>query len=110
MKPTFSEIFAALGPVDPEVVTLLESLVRRGILPETNDRAAEELIGHTRSIANRLAAFHPLVEDERYTVEEFVAALRAEIDSKLRKTPICPPTLAAFESYLAQRGIEAAAA
>jgi hypothetical protein len=110
MKPTFSEIFAALGPVDAEVVTLLESLVRRGILPEANERAAEELLGHARSIADRLASFHPLVEDERYTAGEFVLALRAEIAMKKQKTPYCPPTLAAFESFLAQQGIEAAAA
>ncbi len=109
MKPTFSEIFAALGPVDADVVALLESLVHRGVLAETNDRAAEELMGHARSIAGRLAASGPL-ENERYTVAEFVAALRAEIDAKKQKTPLCPPTLAAFESFLAQQGIESAAA
>lgn len=110
MKPTYPEIFAALGNVDAEVVALLESLVRRGVLPEINEKAAEELLGHASSIAGRLATFHPLVEDERYTVGEFVLALRAEIDAKKRKTSLCPPTLAAFESYLAQQGIEAAAA
>lgn len=110
MKPTYSKIFAALGNVDAEVVALLDSLVRRGVLPEINTRAAEELLGHATSIAGRLASFHPLVEDERYTVEEFVLALRAEIDAKNRKTSLCPPTLAAFESYLARGGVEVAAA
>lgn len=110
MKPTFSEIFAALGPVDPEVVGLLESLVARGALPQANDRAAEELLGHARSIAGRLAALHPLVDGERYPVAEFVAALRAEIDAKKNKTSFCPPTLAAFEAYLVQQDVVAIAA
>ena len=110
MKPTYAEIFAALGPIDAEAIALLESLVARGTLPEANDRAAEELIGHASSIAGRLAASRPLAANERHTVPEFVAALRAEIAAKKRKTPICPPTLAAFEGYLAQQGIEADAA
>lgn len=109
MKPTFSEIFAALGNVDADVTQLLESLVARGILPQATDRAAEELLGHARSIAGRLEASRPL-QNDRYTAHEFVAALRAEIDAKKQKTAFCPPTLAAFESYLAQQGIESAAA
>ncbi len=105
MKPTFSEIFAALGPVDADVVELLESLVHRGILPELKERAAEELLGHARSIAGRLAESRALAGGgDRYSVAEFVAALRAEIDAKKQKTPLCPPTLAAFEAYLAQQG------
>lgn len=109
MKPTFTEIFAALENVDAEAIALLESLVARGILPEASDRAAEELMGHARSIAARLAASRS-AENDPYTVHEFVAALRAEIDAKKQKTPFCPPTLAAFEAYLATQGLESVAA
>lgn len=111
MQPTYSEIFAALGEIDTETLTLLESLVTRGVLSEQTDSAAQELIGHAYSIADRLAERRLLEDDaDRYSVAEFTAALRAEIDAKKRKTPICPPTLAAFESYLALHGVESAAA
>ena len=111
MQPTYSEIFGALGKVENAVTGLLESLVAQGTLPSLPNRAAEELHSHTRAIAARLAAARPLEGDrERYAAEEFVAALRAEIDAKPKKTPYCPPVLAAFEAHLATRGIAASAA
>lgn len=111
MKPTYSEIFQALGPIDSEALALLERLQAQGILSEQKESGAQELMGHARSIAARLTESRALADSsDRYSVAEFVAALRAEIDAKKQKTPICPPTLAAFEAYLAMQGLESVAA
>ena len=110
MKPTYSEIFAALGNVDPEVVSLLESLVVNRSVPQVGERGASELLFHARSIASRLEAARRLDVGQHYEIAEFVAALRAEIAAKPSKTSWCPPVLAAFEARLATLGIEIQAA
>ncbi len=111
MQPSYSEIFAALGNIDSEALGLLQSLVANGTLSQQADQGARELMGHARSIGSRLTAGRSLADsNDRYSVAEFVAALRAEIDAKKQKTPLCPPTLAAFEGYLAMQGVESAAA
>lgn len=110
MQPTYSEIFAALGNLDPEAVDLLEAMVAQGSLPLLRDRHASELLSHARSIASRLEATRRLEAGETYPVAEFLAALRAEIAAKPVKTPICPVVLAAFEAHLALQGVETVAA
>lgn len=111
MQPSYSEIFAALGNIDSDTLGLLEGLVKNGTLSPQAGRGADELMGHARSIAGRLRAGRPPERSrDRYSVAEFVAALRAEIDAKKQKTSLCPPTLAAFEAYLALQGVDSAAA
>lgn len=110
MQPTYSEIFTALGNVDPVVVNLLESLVANRSVPQVGERGADELLSHARSIATRLQAARRLEVGERYEVAEFVAALRTEIAAKPTKTSWCPPVLAAFEAHLGTLGTEIQAA
>lgn len=110
MRTNYDEIFAPLAIADPEVTALLERMVANRTLPRVTEGGANELTGHARSIAARLAAARPLAAGERYEVTEFLSALRAEIEAKPARTAWCSLVLTAFEARAATHDVETVAA